>query len=332
MNLTISDIARLSNVSKTTVSRFLNGKYEFMSENTRKKIQDVISKTNYKPNIIARSLKTKNAKIIGCTIDDMQNQFSSFIFKGISEVCAKKGYTVLVTEVNSNKNSEKKAIETLLSYNVDGLIINTTGCNDDFIINLSKSKKIPIVLADRSISKQNIIDTVTCNNYSATYDCMKYLKECGYKKVVFLTSNIKNNSVKKLRYCAYLDAMKSLFYIDNSKYTLINKFDVKKFIKTYHNTNTAIFCVNGVVLLEILKKVQDLGFSLQNEGIGICSFDDWTWQELLGITTIKQDSYRCGSTCANLLFERIKNPDKNIEYIEISTELIKRNSTERNVK
>lgn len=324
MKLTINDIAKLANVSKTTVSRFLNNKYEFMSNETKNRIQNVITKTNYKPNSLARSLKTRKAKIIGCTIADMQNQFSSFIFKGISEVCTKKGYHVLVTEV---KDSEKEAIKSLLSYNIDGLIINTIGGNDKYLKDLAAKKTTPIVLADRNIKYENTIDTVTCDNYNATYKCMQYLNDQGFTNVAFFTSNMKNNSVKKLRYSAFCDAIKKIFKKDPKNLTFIDEFNLKEFIKKYRNSNTAIFCVNGSILLEVLNKVNDLGLSLKKEKIGICSFDDWGWQEFLDITTIKQNSYKCGIMCANLLFERLENMDKKIEYIEIKTKLIKRSST-----
>lgn len=327
MKLTINDIANIAKVSKTTVSRFLNGKYEFMSNETKNKIQAVINETNYRPNILASSLKTKKAKIIGCTIADMQNQFSSFIFKGISEICKKNGYRVLVTEVNSKKDAEKEAIESLLAYNVDGIIVNTIGGNDKYLKNLALKHKIPIVLADRSIKEKNIIDTVTCDNYNATYNCMKHLKDMGFEKVSFFTTDMTNNSVKNLRYLAYLDASKDFF--DGQNYTFIDDFNIKQFINTFKNSNMAIFCVNGAILLDILNKVNTLKTTLKEEKIGICSFDDWGWQELLNITTIKQDSYKCGIMCAKLLFKKLNNIDKEVEYIELKTKLIKRSSTKR---
>ncbi|WP_375168028.1 LacI family DNA-binding transcriptional regulator [Sneathia vaginalis] len=328
MELTINDIAKLANVSKTTVSRFLNGKYEFMSSDTRKRIQEIIDSTGYTPSNLARSLKTRKGKIIGLTIADMQNQFSSFIFKGISEVCCKKGYHVLVTEVNGD---EKDAINSLLSYNIDGLIINTIGGNDEYIIDLAKKKNIPIVLADRSIDSKNTIDTVTCDNYIASYNLMKYLKKQGFENVAFFTSNMKNNSVKNLRYSAFCDAMSDIFKRNPKDTTYIDNFNLKDFIQKYRNSNTAIFCVNGSILLKVLDEVNNLNLSLKEENIGICSFDDWGWQELLNITTIRQDSYECGKICANLLFKRLENMNKTVEFIELPTKLIVRNSTKNEV-
>ena len=75
--VTINDIAKLAGVSKTTVSFYLNGKLEKMSEETRKKLEDVIAKTNYFPNTMARSLNYKQTYLIGVIIGDITNSFAN---------------------------------------------------------------------------------------------------------------------------------------------------------------------------------------------------------------------------------------------------------------
>ncbi|WP_068268047.1 LacI family DNA-binding transcriptional regulator [Caviibacter abscessus] len=340
MSVTIEDVAKKAGVSKTTVSRYLNGKYEFMSKETKNRIECVIDELEYVPNSMARSLKNQNSKIIGCTIADIENQFSSFIFKGVSEVCKKHGYRVLVAEINDNEDDEREAIESLMSYNIDGLIINTTGSNDEYLINLKKSNNIPIVLADRSIAENNVLDTVTSNNYEATYECMKHLKKQNYTKVAFFTYDMTNNSVKIKRYEAYCHAMKKLFNLNPKDYTYILKnkslvnYDkaLKDFIETNKNENIAIFTVNGVILLEVLKSLKKLNYDIEKDEIGICSFDDWGWAELIdkkGITTISQKSYECGVKCAELVFEGIEFPNKQVDYLEIPAKLIARGSTKK---
>ncbi|MGC4423023.1 LacI family DNA-binding transcriptional regulator, partial [Streptococcus suis] len=82
---TIKDIAELAQTSKTTVSFYLNGKYEKMSKETRERIERVIRETDYKPSVVARSLNSKNTKLIGVLIGDITNTFSNQIVKGIEE-------------------------------------------------------------------------------------------------------------------------------------------------------------------------------------------------------------------------------------------------------
>lgn len=342
MKITIMDVAKDANVSKTTISRYLNGKYEFMSLETRERIKHSIEKLKYVPNGMARSLKSKQSKIIGCTIADIENQFSSYIFKGISEVCQKQGYRLLVTEISNNEEDEISAIESLISYNIDGLIINTSGSNDEYILKLKKEKKIPIVLADRSISQKGAIDTVTINNYSATYDAMKHIYNQEYDDVAFFSYPLTNN-IRKLRNKAYLEAMKDLFHQKGKTYIFNEKEKEKKQLKDFlikyldekNGKRKSIFCMNGKVLLEVLQTLKFLKYDIERDDIGICSFDDWGWAELVdkeGITTIWQKSYDCGVKCANLIIERINNPDKKVEYIELPAKLIVRGSTKNRSK
>ncbi|WP_349399024.1 LacI family DNA-binding transcriptional regulator, partial [Clostridium perfringens] len=94
--LTINDIAKKAKTSKTTVSFYLNGKFDKMSPDTKRRIEQVIEETNYSPNIMARSLKLKKSNLIGVVVADITNPFSSNIVKGIGEITRRKGYQILV--------------------------------------------------------------------------------------------------------------------------------------------------------------------------------------------------------------------------------------------
>ena len=124
--LTIKDIAELAQTSKTTVSFYLNGKYEKMSQETRDKIKRVIEETNYKPSIVARSLNSKRTKLIGVLIGDITNSFSNQIVKGIEDIAHQNGYQVMIGNSNYNQESEDKYIESMLLLGVDGFIIQPT--------------------------------------------------------------------------------------------------------------------------------------------------------------------------------------------------------------
>ncbi|WP_064613636.1 LacI family DNA-binding transcriptional regulator [Streptobacillus moniliformis] len=340
MKKTIIEVAKHAGVSKTTISRYLNGKYEFMSADTRERIAKSIKELDYVPNGMARSLKNKQSKIIGCMIADIGNQFSSYIFKGISEICQKNGYRVLVTEISNNEEDEIEAIESLISYNIDGLIINTSGSNDDYLINLVKDKKIPVVLADRSIHQRNIIDTVTINNHDITCEAMRHIYANGYEEVAFFSYELSNN-IRELRHSAYVESLENIFGIKEDITYIYEEKDEEKLrvkILNFFNRNNkrkAIFCMNGKVLLEVLQSIKKLGFDIEDDDIGMCSFDDWGWAELVnkeGVTTISQESYKCGVKCAELMLERIKNMEKPIEYIELPARLIQRGSTKNRSK
>lgn len=164
--MTIDKVAKLCGVSKTTISRFLNGKYENMSAETREHIRRVIAEVDYHPNRSAQRLKASRSMLIGCVIGDIGSPFSALLLKGITTVCEEAGYQVLFADSGENAKRERRAINGFLENRVDGLIVNTSGNNDSFLLEL-QNNGMPLVLADRQLMSSDKIDTVTTPSRSA---------------------------------------------------------------------------------------------------------------------------------------------------------------------
>lgn len=311
-NVTIVDVAKASHVSVTTVSRYLNGKFESMSVDTRNRIRDVINSLGFMPNKSARSLKSQNTMTIGCIVADLASPFSSELIKGIDYVCKKKGYSLLIADSDNCSENEVLAIKNLIANQVSGLIINTTGGIDDFIIKVSK--EIPLVLADRCLNQESAVDTVTTDNAESTYSCMQYLKSKGYEEVAFFTPDVSNISTRSARLAAFRKSIKELwgkdpetliYYIDSNRKDSVEAA-LSAFIDASKNKSSAVFCVNGVVTLQILQAMKKSGIEIGKD-LGICGFDDWGWAEIVGpgITTIVPGTYNIGVKSAELVMKRI---------------------------
>ena len=136
--LTIDEVAKLCGVSKTTISRFLNGKFENMSRETKEQISRVIAQVNYHPNRSAQRLKAGCSMLIGCVIGDISSPFSALLLKGISAVCEKAGYQVLFADSGEDALRERRAVMGFLENRVDGLIVNTCGGSDEFLLELHR--------------------------------------------------------------------------------------------------------------------------------------------------------------------------------------------------
>ena len=121
--ITIKDIAEMAGVSKTTVSFYLNGKTEKMSEETRMKIQEIILRTNYRPNVAARTLNQKKTNLIGVIIGDITNTFSNKIVKGIEDTARKHGYQTLIGNSGYDPRRESSYVNRMLTLGADGFII-----------------------------------------------------------------------------------------------------------------------------------------------------------------------------------------------------------------
>ena len=136
--LTIKDIALKANTSKTTVSFYLNEKFDKMSYDTRKRIEKVIEETNYTPNIMAQSLKSKKSRLIGVIVADITNPFSNNIVKGIDDIARKEDYQIIFGNSNFEYINEKKYIERMLDMGVDGFIVQPTMQFDKLVAAIEK--------------------------------------------------------------------------------------------------------------------------------------------------------------------------------------------------
>ena len=332
--VTIDEVAKLCNVSKTTISRCLNGHFEYMSQETKDKIEETIKKLNYRPNNLARSLKSNKSGLIGAVIADITSPFSSILVKGIGDVCQKNGYQVIIANTDNDAAKEKDYIRSLIDNRVEGIIINSTGKNNGYLIEL-KEQGLPIVLADRSMNEP-IFDTVTSDNYSMTVKTIKYLIDSGFNKIAFFSEQIGENSARYIRHKAFLDACSSYLNIDASKYVyIINSSDnesvsnsLKNFIENNSDNHKAIFAVNGVVLLSVLQNIIKLNYNIPKD-TAVCGYDNWGWASLIppGITVISQPSYDVGVEAAKMLISRINNKNKKPAMLELPSTLTKRGST-----
>ncbi|MCO7128099.1 LacI family DNA-binding transcriptional regulator [Sporolactobacillus shoreicorticis] len=332
---TISIVAKKAGVSTTTISRYLNEKYEYMSLKTRRRIEAVIDELNYRPSNIARGLKSKKTNQIGVIVADIENPFSSMMMKGVNDVCNRRNYHMLILNTDNSQKSEEEGVLSLIDHNVDALLINPTGYSSSIYAEL-KNNDLPVVLIDRQI-EHPFFDLVTSNNYDVTYQATAYLIKNNYSRIYFVTENIDSISTRSIRKKAVEDALREkgldhdqcLMTIDKNN-TLDIKEKLMKIKRLHGNEKIALFAVNGQILLVVLQMLHELRLSIPSE-IGIYGYDDWGWGELIspGITVIQQDPYGMGIKAAELLIDRLEGKRKGkSEVFELPANLIIRGSTD----
>ena len=310
--LTIDEVARLCDVSKTTISRFLNGKYGNMSAETRERIAAEIKKLDYRPNRTAQRLKASRSMLIGCVIADVSSPFSALLLKGITNVCEKNGYQVLFADTGESIARETRAIEGFLENRVDGLIVNTCGGNDEYLLSL-RDRGIPTVLADRELTVENQMDTVAAPNLSSAAECTAFLFDRGYENVAFFSTTIGCVSPRLLRCRGYVQEYKRRY---PARVPEIFEFSadsaeecrsaIKDFLGNHFGEKNAILSANGNVAQHILAAANVLGLAIGTD-FGFCTFDDWTWLQIAKppITAVSLASAKIGEQAAELLMWRM---------------------------
>lgn len=308
--ITIKDIAEMAGVSKTTVSFYLNGKTEKMSEDTRKKIQEIILQTNYRPNVAARTLNQKNTHLIGVIIGDITNTFSNKIVKGIEDTARKHGYQTLIGNSGYDPKQESSYVHRMLTLGADGFIIQPTpGFHESsrLITDLRK----PFVYFDSKVYEEDSF-WVKTDNYSATHKAMQTLIERGYQRFLMIAADPSKLSTRIERSSGFTDCItenglsyRSLEIRDGR----IDHAEVLHFVQEtlQEQLPTLVYVPNCWALPEICDALQPL-HALIPQRLGIIGFDNTEWASFASpkITTIVQPAYEEGQKAAEILIDEIE--------------------------
>src|SRR5829696_4179137 len=180
--VSLKDIAQKVGVSTALVSYVLNNKKEGrINKDVAQKIKDVAQKLNYRPNQIAKSLKTNKTFTIGLIVADIANPFFSTLARIIEDEAEKNGYTVIFGSSDESAARSQKLIDVLIDRQVDGMIVAAAENTLSQIRSLQK-RLVPFVLIDRHIPKLKA-NYVGVNNYQAAYDATTHLVKAGCKQI-----------------------------------------------------------------------------------------------------------------------------------------------------
>jgi len=206
--LSIKDIAKKANVSITTVSFILNGKAEKMriSQDMIAKVEKIIKELGFKPNQVARSLRTGNTKTIGLIVEDISNPFFASIARLIEDKAYKHGYKIIYSSTENNLEKAKGLIKMFKSRQVDGYIIAPmVGMEED--IRELLSDRTPVVVFDRNLPGLEV-SSVLVDNVEGTFLATQYLIQHGKKNIAFVNVDVEVQQIKD-RYTGYEKALKS---------------------------------------------------------------------------------------------------------------------------
>jgi len=181
--VTIKEVAELAGVSTTTVSYVIN-KSRFVSEQTRAKVLKAIKDLDYRPNVVARSLRSRKTGTVGLIVCDLTNPFFSEVLQGIETYLGGKKYSLLVTNTDYDNKKEKESIDMFHDKQVDGVIIvpgESTNKQAKFLM----ERNIPVVLLDKKIKDLNV-DVVLVNNREGSKRLTEHLISLGHKRIEYV--------------------------------------------------------------------------------------------------------------------------------------------------
>lgn len=307
--ITITEIAERANTSKTTVSFYLNGKMDKMSEETKKRIEKVIMETNYHPSIAARSLSSKHTHLIGVIIGNITNTFANQIVKGIDDFSRMEHYQLIVGNSNYDFEIEKNYVHRMLSMGVDGFIIQPSR-RFSSLTKIIKEKGKEVVFIDSQVSMEDE-KWVKTNNYEAVLSLISKYADSQYDEFMMITANPSVLSTRMERVKGFEDALelKKLSWKTKIVDGDIQVEDLQKLIESElkFGKKTLIFVANCFLLPRVFLAMRNYR-NLMPETIGLIGFDntEWTTLSAPSVTTIVQPAYEEGYQSAKILIDAIE--------------------------
>ena len=336
MGSTIYDIAREAGVSIATVSRVFNNNPK-VSAKTRDKILDIASDYGYHPRAQAQSLARRKTGIITAIVPLISNYFFMEVLAGMQDGLADSEFELQISNIKNSgevrEASARQQVEDVFKRGMsDGYIVISLHFNDSDW-NYFKKFDAPITLIDEYYAGYS---SVSVNSIEGAYLASNSLIRLGHKNIAMICALMDSKPVvdriagyKKAVEEAGLTFQKSLLYtgLDSERdgFNELNGYQAMKALLHSRKNIDAVFCNSDIQSLGALKAMRDY-----NKQLPIISFDDLSFSQFLGLSTMRQPMYDMGKIAVQKLIKKIEKPQTDVTHTIFSPELIIRRSSATN--
>lgn len=325
---TIIDVAKLANVSKSTVSRVLTDTGS-VSDLARKRVLIAIKQLDYRNNKFARGYRRNCSNTIGVVLVDMTSAYFCSLLEGIQEVFAEQGMSVLVASGYGVKEKEIHAIKSLMQRRCDGLITYLENSVDATDLSMTERFTTPLITIGPSSAFQAQA-SVEIDNHSGGYLAAKSLLEAGHKKIVHLAGLACYQDACK-RLIGFEQAMKEYgiddYYVVRGKYEDQFGYSATQLLLKNGIEFSAICAGDDDIAAGVYLALREANLSIPDQ-ISVIGYDDNFHAKHLypPLSTIKQPSREMGEIAAKLLLDQLDNKQAIDKCLKITPSFVSRSS------
>ncbi len=325
--ISIKEVAEAAGVSTATVSRVLSNGPHVRSA-VREHVMTVVAQLGYRPNLVARSLRAQHTKTIGLIVSDIGNPFFTSLSRAVEDTAYEQGFNVLLCNTDEQPEKEANYLNVMQDTNIAGAIISPTQQTAASLV--SSNLPFPIVVVDRSVSGGNV-DSVILDNIEAAYRLTVHLIERGYRRIGALCSEMSTGLERQLGYEKALRTyglMPRMEHIKNVSPKIEAGYAATLKMLGSVEPPDALFTVNSLLAAGALQALRERNLSIPDD-MALVTFDETSWASLVqpAITLIAQPTYEIGKTAAELLLQRIVEPNRPIRQVILRGQLLVRGST-----
>ncbi len=325
---TIIEVAALAGVSTATVSRVLS-RPEQVSEDTRRRVLEVVRTSGYAPNVAARSLRTLRAAKILLTVPDISNAFFASVIRGAEEAARDAGYSVVVGDTRHDPEVEDQYAEMLSRREVDGLIFLGHRLPASLQPLLSRKGAAAPIVNGCEYSADLGVPSVHIDNAAASAEAVEHLVGLGHHEIGIVTGP-QASPISRDRLAGAIDAadragLRESLHIRVGDYAAGSAFVHARSLLA--EGVTAIFCFSDEMAMGALSAIREAGLSCP-EDVSVVGFDDLPLARYFQppLTTIAQPKGMIGRRAVELLVGILRGGSP-VRQVTLRHELVVRHST-----
>ena len=311
---TIKEIARMLNLSISTVSRALHNS-EDISPATTKRVKEVADELGYEPNQTALFLKSGKTLTLGVILPHLSEAFFSEAISGIEDFASEHNYNVLMGQSHDDTEREKKIVEAMKNHRVDGILVSIAKNTKDFThFDNLKKYDIPVVFFDR-VPDRKEANTVTCKMEAAMQEAVEFLVKNGHTRIAFINGP-KDLLATRERLRGYENALKSLHVAMNNQFVVHSDlspdatYRAMQHLLTLKPGPSAVIAFNDYVALDAMQYARKMNIKI-NKDISFVSFANlpvWSYMENPPLASVEQFPYRQGQRATEMILDILNAP------------------------
>jgi LacI family transcriptional regulator len=330
---TLRDVAAAADVHPATASRALNPETRLLvSEETARRVTASAAKLGYRPNPVARSLRTRRSHTVGVLIPDLNNPIFPPIVRGLEDKLAAAGYVALLGNTDADANRERTLFEQMRARHVDGFVL-ATATRHDRLLAEAAAAELPVVLMNR-LSQDYSFPSVSVDNEQGARMAVTHLARLGHTRIAHIAGP-QEASTGTGRLRGFRDGMASHgLEVDEDLIAYASKYTVEEGARCYrellvrHVDFTAVAAGNDMLAVGCYAALDEEARQCPDD-VSVIGFNDMPFIDRLRppLTTVRFPHYQLGTEAAQLLLERINGGDGPVKILYLAPELVVRGST-----
>ncbi len=327
---TLNEVSAYTQLSKTTISRVLNGKSrEFrINRHTQERVIAAAQELNYKPQLVAQLLHKKPMSTIGIVMPNLSNPFFASLASAISVEAKKHDLFVMLFDTQEDPVQEDSALSKMQEFRVDGIIIAPCGRDSRKLEKINRT--IPVVQVDRYFENSEL-SYVSTNNYRGAYEAMRLLLTSGHRNVVCIqgpTFSVTNRErIRGCRQAIEEFGQECSLQVLGNDFTIQNGYIEGQMALSRRPRPTAIFAMSNTIMLGTLRAIKEHHLAIPDD-ISLLSFDDNIFIDYLNppITRVAQPVSSMGIAAIKMVVNSIQNSGELHSNMLLTPTIINRDS------